>query len=725
VGVCADGIQICDAEGSVEFGFWGSCEEDVRPAEELCDGLDNDCDGATDEDCPCEEGQSQACGVEFLIAPCTGGTQYCRSGAWTSCEGAVAPEAEACGSSGAGDGIDNDCDGETDELCGCDPSPEMCGDGYDNDCDGDIDEPACTTDIGTVGGDPPDAGGGIGTVGGDPPDAGGGIGTVGGDPPDAGSTGSCETDLPAPRLISPLSTSRVTTRTPTLEWELVAGIDGAAIQLCEDRACARVIETLEAAGTTAQPSSDLRVGVIYWRAVGLKRMSGDTTQLGCFSVPSMVSPTWEFFTNRRSAPRDASWGTVFDPNGDGYADLAVGVSCASGVDGCSPHLEIFHGGPSGLGAGPEQTIPAPSADNVYFGSRVTPVGDLNGDGFADLAEGWPAYSFTEADVGSVFIYFGGAGGMNASPDITLSGVDSANELTFGADVDGVGDVNRDGYADIIVGTGLQMERAEAYLFLGGPDGPTATRTVLEGPGVRHSHGFGTYVAGAGDVNADGFGDVAIGCLGDIWLFLGRPTGIRLPADQVVEGAVGNELIGMGDVNGDGYADVASQNLEGWRLYRIYVHHGNASGLDARPATTLRHEGDGDVKTQFGWNLASLDVNGDGYWDLAAGLNFVQEVRLFYGSPSGIVASPYVNFEAEENGSYGTALGGGDVDGDQDEDFLVGARAAPFFSHPAGPGTVYQYDGDPAGVSRTPSKMLRGETVRGGFGGAFGSAVGGG
>ncbi len=139
VGACADGVQRCDAMGSTEFGHWGACEMDTLPSDEACDGVDNDCDGATDEGCPCTEGQTQGCGSEFAIAPCRAGTQSCRAdGTWSACEGAVGPSAETCG-----DGIDNDCDGLEDEGCACVPEPEVCDDGVDNDCDGVVDEPSC------------------------------------------------------------------------------------------------------------------------------------------------------------------------------------------------------------------------------------------------------------------------------------------------------------------------------------------------------------------------------------------------------------------------------------------------------------------------------------------------------------------------------------------------------------------------------------------------------
>ena len=112
-GKCKDGTHVCN------MGVWGTCLGEVLPdAKEECDGIDNNCDSRVDESCACTDGNKQAC-----TTPCGKGEAICQGGEWKNCTAPLAQQ-EVC------DGIDNNCDGSVDEVCSCvHGKSEACFDG--------------------------------------------------------------------------------------------------------------------------------------------------------------------------------------------------------------------------------------------------------------------------------------------------------------------------------------------------------------------------------------------------------------------------------------------------------------------------------------------------------------------------------------------------------------------------------------------------------------------
>ncbi len=138
------------------------------------------------------------------------------------------------------------------------------------------------------------------------------------------------------------------------------------------------------------------------------------------------------------------------------------------------------------------------------------AGDLNGDGYQDLVVSAYLYSAGQASEGAVFAYHGSPTGPSPTADWMAEG-DQASAF-FGWAVDGVGDVNGDGFDDIVIGAryydDLRTDEGAAFLYLGSAAGLQPSPAWRVTGGVDRV-GMGYAVAGAGDVNGDGFDDVVV------------------------------------------------------------------------------------------------------------------------------------------------------------------------------------------------------------------------
>jgi hypothetical protein len=503
---------------------------------------------------------------------------------------------------------------------------------------------------------------------------------------------SCEPR--ALRPIAPLSTATVTSQQPTLRWQLPSGAEGARVEICRDRAFTVQCQTIDAAGTSGRPARALERGVWFWR---LRARSGGNLDV----VPSAV---WQFRVGARSAPVDTSHGSTLDVNGDGFADLAVRDGA---VTNAPTRTRLYLGSAAGPSGTPSLTLDGPDSGLRTFYGRLVGVGDVNGDGYADLAQGAEEPS---GGVGWVYVYFGSATGPRATPSLTLREPEGSI-ASFGLRVAGVGDVNGDGYADLAV-AGRTDAGQRLYVYLGSATGPRPTPAFSLTGDPRSLAGFA-------DFNGDGYADLAAQAAGpsagtsQVNVYFGSATGLSATPSlslQDPEGNgtfFGNSLASGGDLNGDGYADLVVQ------AERLHVYFGSASGPSARPAVSIANtEGSG---SGFGWVLASAgDLNGDGYADLVVGadgaLSFTGRVHVYFGSETGPSVTPSVSITGPDgSASYfgGAIASGGDLDGDGYGDLSVGAFGAS---------RVHVYFGGAPGPGPSPSLSLTGpDAPSGSFG----------
>ena len=438
------------------------------------------------------------------------------------------------------------------------------------------------------------------------------------------------------RPIHPLSTSMSTTQRPYFEVELTEGADGTRIEICADHSCSAVLLTLDLEGDEGNPDEPLSPGVYFWRA---------TAMLGAQPLGE-PSVTWQVRVGHSTAAVNTSWGSMFDYNLDGFADGIVG---GCGISACTPKVFIHQGGLDGFSETPTEVV---TSDSPFFGFAVANAGDVNGDGYPDLIVG-------AGMVDSAHVYLVGPDGVSAEPSQTWN----MPGAFYGFSVSGAGDVNGDGYGDVVVGT---MLANTAFLYYGGPDGPGPVPDVpLTCPELGVC---AVSVAGGGDFNGDRFSDVIIGSPGALsdkaFLFHGGPEGIPPEPAGVLSGsgAYGTSVDIAGDVNGDGYIDVVVGAPDS---SHAFVYLGSADGIAKINEISMVGG------ASYGISVSSAgDVNADGLSDVVIGGKFLAEVWLG-DNATGIVNAP-ISLPGATAAFADSVAGVGDADGNGYDDVFIGA-----------------------------------------------------
>lgn len=360
-----------------------------------------------------------------------------------------------------------------------------------------------------------------------------------------------------------------------------------------------------------------------------------------------------------------------DLDGDGYDEAAVG---APGTE--AAYVFVYDGSPATLANPADLTLQSPTASTDY-GTAVALISDLNGDGLDELAVG------ERSCAGGIYLYMGRADGQMGEADLFLSG--PACDSAVGDEVASAGDLDGDGFDDLAVGSEeADEDSGRVFLLYGAAEGVASEPDqTLSSPVVGGL--FGGAVAGGGDVNGDGYEDLLVGARraggsGQAMLFLGGPDGPGGEPDGVIQGEGEEEYLGVdvsipGDADGDGIADllIGASRGAGGRGSAAVVR-GSAAGVGE---TLWTGEGPDDLSGYGAAVAGSGDANADGYADWAVGAYFVDRgeggLYRYWGGPGG-PANPAGRAELGADGSDDwlgfTLSAGGDLDGDGRGDLLV-------------------------------------------------------
>jgi hypothetical protein len=326
---------------------------------------------------------------------------------------------------------------------------------------------------------------------------------------------------------------------------------------------------------------------------------------------------------------------VGDVNGDGFEDLAI----TDGAAHDESVTRVYGGGAGGLGSDPLVTV---------MGAGRTGVGDADGDGLSDLG----VVHRVEHGVYELHVHYG-ADGLADAPSQTLDalgGALPAANVLFG-DADG------DGYDDLATLVPVALgDPASTVLYRGGPTGLSSTPVVV-------SDGTDLDPLAFADVNGDGYDD----------LLFTRPQGPDIVVGVMLGGVAGpgtplevdrfsaslpslDHRMAVGDWNGDGFDDAVVLGFTDGD--DAVVWFGSATGLDAGTTGSLAGLPRHTIK-----KANRLDVTGDGIEDLVLGDYFGDQVLLYEGAPTGFGASPPEVLAAMVGEGFGSGVAFVDVDGD--------------------------------------------------------------
>jgi hypothetical protein len=435
-------------------------------------------------------------------------------------------------------------------------------------------------------------------------------------------------------------------------------------------------------------------------AASASSLPGSVRAVAGFAITSLSDrAAWVGQGTLKGAKYGYAVASAGDVNGDGFADVLVGAPLQSQLDYKDGAVYLYYGSASGLPVTADW-FTGGGVQGSWFGHALASAGDVNGDGYDDVLVG--AYRYKNGDLdteeGAAFLFYGSGDGLSETPGWQVESDQPYAQLGYA--VAGAGDLNGDGYDDLAVGARYFADNEDnqggVYVYYGTKEGPKLTPDRLLS-GDQAGAAFGTSLGSAGDVNGDGYDDLVVGApefdyeeanAGAVYVYHGSKDGLtetwnwRATSDQP-EADFGLAVGTAGDVNGDGYDDLIvgapGYAYEPASLGSVFVYHGSKGGL---PETESWRADSGQSTAWFGMATGTAgDVNQDGYDDVIVGAYKYRSDQpeeggafVYLGAPAGL--QPYYGWWAvgdKADAWFGYAVAtAGDVDGNGSADVLVGA-----------------------------------------------------
>ena len=344
------------------------------------------------------------------------------------------------------------------------------------------------------------------------------------------------------------------------------------------------------------------------------------------------------------------------------------------------------------------------ASNDQFGWIARNIGDVDGDGVNDVVISAPTHGSKESRAGRIYVYSTRTGKH-------LWHADGRAGDQLGIGVESAGDTNNDGIPDVVAsgpaGSGV------AYVY-SGTDGRILHSFSSNNPDEL----FGSHVSGAGDVNQDGFADILIGApgkedenkiAGHVYIYSGKDGALLRTLDgERIGDEYGSTVAGYSDAKGQGYVVVGAPRAGARHHGRVYVY----DRISAKPKFIIEADGSGMA---LGAMFVSVvgDIDGDGFDDIYASdwsnsAKGLSTGRIFVHS--GKTGKRVLTLTGESAGDgFGTSASvAGDVDGDGHADLIVGAWQ--YGKTAVSGGRVYLYSGNDGRLLQTYTDHIPGDTL---------------